>query len=100
MHKLKLDVDALQVESFMIRSPDGETGTVHARGNGTSISIPLPGDDSTGCDGGGWGSLLGTCEGCPTVGTCVGPTYCCRPTWRPTCNPSCDMTCPGLECGV
>ncbi len=87
MRKLKLDVDALQVESFMIRPDTEPAGTVHGH-------VPLPPDNkippSDRCDGGGWGSLFGTCEGCPTVGTCVGPTYCCTPTWRPTCVETCE----------
>jgi hypothetical protein len=27
-----------------------------------------------------------------TVGTCIGPTYCCRATWKNTCM-SCEGTC-------
>lgn len=95
MRKLKLDVDALQVESFAALPPGAEGGTV--RGHWVTQKDV---DESTECDGGGWGSLFGTCDGCPTVGTCVGPTYCCPPTWRPTCNPSCNMSCPEWECGL
>jgi hypothetical protein len=86
MRKLKLDVDTLKVESFVALPHTAPDGTVHGhfeRDPGT-----------TDCDGDGWWSLFGTCAGCPTVGTCVGPTYCCPPTWRPTCNPSCNASCP------
>jgi hypothetical protein len=83
MRKLKLDIAALQVDSFVPGTLPVPGGTVHGRWNRDP--------ESTECDGGGWFSLFGTCEGCPTVGTCVGPTYCCPPTWRPTCNPSCNV---------
>lgn len=91
MRKLKLNLEALNVESFSTRGGDGEAGTVHGRLNRA--------DESTECDGGGWGSLFGTCEGCPSVGTCVGPTYCCPPTWRATCDPSCHV-CTDPECTI
>ena len=96
MRKLKLDVDALQVDSFQAFPADGEMGTVQGR-----VRDPwtIEEGDSTGCDGGGWGSLFGTCNGCPTVGTCVGPTYCCPPTWRPTCAASCQ-SCYDTDCGL
>ena len=94
MAKLKLDVDALQVESFEALSSIAQGGTV----NGQEVFNRDAG--STDCDGDGWGSLFGTCAGCPTVGTCIGPTYCCPPTWRPTCNPTCGYTdCPD-PCGL
>jgi len=96
MRKLKLDVDTLQVESFEAVSHAPQGGTVHGQ-----IDPYYKEPVSTGCDGGDWGSLFGTCAGCPSVGTCIGPTYCCPPTWRPTCNPSCNITCPPIfECGV
>jgi hypothetical protein len=85
MKKLRLDVDALQVESFAAVGYAAPAGTVQGHFNRD------PG--SADCDGGGWGSLFGTCEGCPTVGTCVGPTYCCPETWRPTCPQTCYATC-------
>lgn len=97
MRKLKLDLDALQVDSFAVQSDVMRAGTVNGRiEGGTPIPYPV-GDDSTGCDGGGWGSLFGSCD-CPTVGTCIGPTYCCQPTWRPTCNPTCNWSCPADVC--
>jgi len=92
VRKLKLEVEALQVESFVADPHAARGGTVHGQ---VGEWQPLVEADSTECDGAGWGSLFGTCAGCPTVGTCIGPTYCCPPTWRPTCNnPSCDATCP------
>jgi hypothetical protein len=94
MRKLKLDVEALQVESFEAVSRTVEGGTVH----GQEIFEKDP--VSTECDGNGWGSLFGTCAGCPTVGTCVGPTYCCPPTWQPTCNPTCNRTDCGNPCSI
>jgi hypothetical protein len=97
MRKLKLDVDSLEVESFVAHPHAPQGGTVHGQVGDWQTLVE---DDSTGCDGGGWGSLFGTCAGCPTVGTCVGPTYCCPPTWRPTCNPSCNMSCRRDMCGL
>jgi hypothetical protein len=98
MRKLKLDIDSLQVESFVSTPPAAEVGTVQGQKNDGPFDVDFFGDSTT-CDGAGWGSLFGTCEKnvCPTAGTCVGPTYCCKPTWR-TCNPSCDWTCPDKEC--
>ena len=90
MRKLKLEIESLQVDSFDVQSPGARAGTVNARVDYQDYTIFE--DDSTGCDGGGWGSLFGTCAGCPTVGTCIGPTYCCQPTWRPTCDPTCRYT--------
>jgi len=92
MRKLKLDLDSLEVESFVASPPAAQVGTVHGQF--------VRDADSTECDGGGWGSLFGTCDGCPTVGTCIGPTYCCPPTWRPTCNPTCDRTDCGNPCSL
>ena len=95
MRKLNMDVDALRVESFVADEQAPEGGTVHGR------SAPFDQDPgSTDCDGAGWWSLFGTCAGCPTVGTCIGPTYCCQPTWKPTCDPSCTMSCDGKECPI
>jgi hypothetical protein len=96
MRKLRLDVDALQVDSF------AALPTQIANGSVLGHMQPMQKDVySTDCDGAGWGSLFGTCAGCPTVGTCVGPTYCCTPTWQPTCNPSCNSSCePNYPCGL
>ena len=84
MRKLRLEIDTLQVESF---TPEpgavGRVGTVHARSEvedrdyydiGTTI-------------GSGGGTV-------PTLGTCIGPTYCCPATWKQTCPNTCYGTCP------
>ena len=93
MRKLKLEVDALRVESFVVQRHTPQGGTVHGQSD-------LQQDyGSSGCDGGGWGSWFGTCAGCPTVGTCIGPTYCCPPTWRPSCNGTCE-SCPYEACSL
>jgi hypothetical protein len=97
MRKLKLDVDALQVESFEALPPAGRVGTVHGR-VGEWQTLPI--DDSHECDGAGFGSLFGSCEGCPTVGTCIGPTYCCPETWKATCPFTCPLSCKLTECGA
>ena len=93
MRKLKLDLDKLQVESFVPQPVPTTDGTVHGREWNRD-------PESTECDGAGWLSIFGTCEGCPSVGTCVGPTYCCPPTWRRTCNPSCNYCTEWDDCSV
>ena len=98
MRKLKLEVEALQVESFVADPPAARDGTVHGQWGDYEPPTEFI-EDSSGCDGRGWGSLFGSCAGCPTVGTCVGPTYCCPPTWRPSCNGTCD-SCPYEECSL
>jgi hypothetical protein len=98
MPKLKLDVDALQVESFVADSHAVPGGTVHGLVMEPDY-VQTPG--STECDegDGSWGSLFGTCENCPTMGTCIGPTYCCPATWR-TCHYTCPASCVNTECGA
>jgi hypothetical protein len=94
MRKLKLDLDSLEVESFAPSEASEPTGTVQGRFDQDPGSTDC--DDGTG----GWFSLFGTCNGCPTQGTCIGPTYCCQPTWRPTCPFTCPFSCyPPEECG-
>jgi len=79
VRKLKLEIDELKVETFAIVPDSPESaGTVHGRLNqdwNTYVD----------CDGGGGGGY--------TEGTCIGPTYCCAPTWRPSCMPTCPETC-------
>jgi len=84
MRKLTLEIGTLQVESFaVLPHPPVEGGTVHGR---QFDEGPLyPDDGGTGGGGGG---------GAYTVGTCIGPTFCCPPTWRPTCAATCYGTCP------
>jgi len=75
MSKLKLDVETLQVDSFEALPAPRRRGTVAAH------LEPLnqdPFDDWGGGVGGG---------GANTVGTCVGPTYCCPET----------VTCPVID---
>lgn len=85
MRKLKLKIDELQVESFAVSEPFGQDGTVHGQVNSPA---PLP--------------IGGTAELCASVGTCIGPTYCCGATdpsvpvcIGPTycCNPTANTTC-------
>jgi hypothetical protein len=82
MNKLKLDLAALQVESFAAASGSERAGTVAAREVGTSDE---------------WTVDLGDGGGAYTVGTCIGPTFCCAVSWKPSCM-SCEGTC-GNSCG-
>ena len=71
MRKLKLDIDELKVESFAASAGSTETGTVHAHlptGEDPDFTVML----------------------CGTNDTCIGPTYCCPPSWMAT---RCDVTC-------
>jgi len=70
MRKLKLDVETLQVESFEALPAAGRPGTVAARGMDDMEVLYL----DMGWDAGGGGGY--------TVGTCIGPTYCCADTWN------------------
>jgi hypothetical protein len=79
MRKLKLALDELKVESFSVSPPDGRSGTVHGRNRDTNTTGPVESVDA-----------------CETVGTCMGPTYCCAATWEQTCAQSCYQT---AECG-
>jgi hypothetical protein len=84
MRKLKLDQDALKVDSFpMVPGPPERKGTVYGR----LQDNPYPEDPT-------WD----TCGGGGNINTysCIGPTYCCPPTWRPTCwQPTCAESCEG-----
>ena len=85
MRKLKLDVNALQVESFVAQPHAERGGTVH----GEARQPERDDAGSTTCDGNALYSwLYGTC------GTCIGPTYCCQPTWQATCPFTCQYSCP------
>jgi hypothetical protein len=89
MRKLKLDLDELQVESFQASPLFGRGGTVN--GQGTTIQPGHPIHPPTEvCEPGGGGGV--------TVGTCIGPTYCCQPTWQATCMATCPDTCGGITC--
>jgi hypothetical protein len=86
MRKLKLVLDELQVESFTATPEAGMEGTVH--GN-LGDQGPLYDDPSfNDCYGGG----------VDTVGTCIGPTYCCGVTWKPSCADTCINTQCGNSC--
>ena len=62
MRKLKLDVEALQVESFEAHPGRIGRGTVAAY-----YEDPI--------------SIVEDPEAVNTVGTCIGPTYCCPVSW-------------------
>lgn len=81
MRKLKLDVTDLQVESFSIAGPFGQEGTVRGR-MPINPDKPIPPSDN--CPPGGNN----------TVGTCIGPTYCCNPTANTGCCPPATDGCP------
>jgi len=84
MKKLRLDVEVLLVESFDLAPGTVRMGTVAARSD-------LQQDYGSYDCFGGWGG------GVNTVGTCIGPTFCCPVTWKASCN-SCEGTC-GHSCG-
>jgi hypothetical protein len=83
MRKLKLDVDALRVESFEAEGGTGNVGTV--RGN---APFEMPADDDTGGGGGsgGWFSVDANsgCNSCPC-------------TLKMSCYGSCEI-CTVVEC--
>ncbi|MDB4949368.1 MAG: hypothetical protein JWM27_2017 [Gemmatimonadetes bacterium] len=74
MRKLKLDVEMLHVESFEALPAPKRRGTV-----GAHLMEPLYQDPFIDWEGGGGGGGGG---GGYTVGTCIGPTYCCAETWN------------------
>ena len=83
MRKLRLDLEAVQVESFATQAPAAGKGTVDGRQSGReTFGCPAPTADVTcgatcGCGGGGTGTGMFTC-----YGTC----------WDATCE-SCMATC-------
>ncbi len=92
MRKLKLDIDELQVDSFAIPTWT-LSGTVDAQ-RFDPLYPEVPNESLDAC-------YPGTTDngGVNTVGTCIGPTYCCELTWKASCNtcgtcaPSCNGTC-------
>ena len=100
MRKLRLNLQELQVESFSLESPHSAPGTVRGH-DSIEVLYPDMGDGGGGDWGGGGGG-----GGAYTVGTCIGPTFCCPPTWRPTCANTCYNTCaftcdgPGGVCQI
>ncbi|HET7460467.1 MAG TPA: hypothetical protein VFJ82_04430 [Longimicrobium sp.] len=85
MKKLKLDLDTLQVQSFVPAPLAPNAGTVAAREieyyDNNSIDYC---DDRDG--------------GVNSVGTCIGPTFCCPVSWKNTCGNSCEATCNNTLC--
>ena len=70
MRKLTLDPDTLKVESFTADATSPvRTGTVRGQEFNNDP----------------WS----TWWDCPTKGTCIGPTYCCDPTWQRSCFTDC-----------
>jgi hypothetical protein len=73
MRKLKLDLEALEVDSFDALPARRGRGTVAAHLIDAEYAYyddPFGGWNAGGGGGGGY-----------TVGTCIGPTFCCAPTW-------------------
>jgi len=114
MRKLRLRIDELHVESFAVTGPAAQAGTVQGQvANGTPIPIYEPPSGDYAC------ATVGTCIGptycCgatgPTNPVCIGPTYCCNPTANTGCcapqtdacpgtgyYPTCGASCPPEEC--
>jgi hypothetical protein len=99
MKKLKLVLDELRVDSFSVTATPAQRGTVNALRFEPRYRDPVASVD--GCDPGG--------GGINTYGTCIGPTYCCQPTWNASCYPtqcgdsacvgSCQASCAaGVSC--
>jgi hypothetical protein len=84
MRKLKLDLDDLQVESFTATPAASLEGTV----GGNNVDETEPDWDEP---------SQANCYG-NTVGTCIGPTYCCPATWKHTCAHTCINTQCGNSC--
>jgi hypothetical protein len=102
MPKLRLDIDALAVESFVpALDASSAPGTVLARGTTIQPTRPIPPTDTT-CDTGGGGSdniICFSISPCvPTVpDSCVGTCY---QTCAYSCGQSCPNTCAGVTCAV
>ena len=91
MRKLRLDLDAVQVESFATHSAGLARGTVDARQGRETFGCPAPTANTCAatcdCGGGGTGTGMITCYGTcwdPTCDTCMatcnqatGPERCC-----------------------
>lgn len=100
MRKLKLSMDALQVESFHAENPDPERGTVAGYSNPEECVSPNGTCEKYCTD---WscntcqGSCNGTCGTCaPTGDTCLGTCGC---TGETQCNCQTWETCWGAhEC--
>jgi len=90
--KLRLDLDSVLVESFVVGSADGD-GTVHGLQEtitGVLQTCPPGQCIDTGADEGGGGA--------PTWASCVGmatcpKTHCGGPTCGTTCHDTCGVGC-------
>lgn len=81
MRKLRIRIDALQVETFVTDAVSrGHTGTVN--GNGREPQQPIPTDDTTGGTGGS-GNIF-----------CIS-AYPCVPTNEHSCQGTCYASCNG-----
>lgn len=90
MRKLRLDLDKLHVESFSITASPPPAGTVNGRALEPNYrEVPATYDT---CDSGAGGG------GAYTVGTCVGPTFCCPPTWKVSCDSCAHTYCNNSAC--
>jgi hypothetical protein len=94
MRKLKLDLDAIQVETFTTHAAGVPRGTVDARQGRETFGCPLPTQDTCydtcvySCDGNcGGGGTGATCYSC--VQTCDATCDSCVAT----CDPTCAWTC-------
>jgi len=109
MGKLKLDLDALAVETFETTQPDESQGTVHGnqqQGTFQTLFQVSCGGSCIHCGGvATFQSCFQTCgQTCPQVqtcgltcqGTCFGT---CQVTCQRTCGFTCYATCQ-LSCGV
>jgi hypothetical protein len=94
MHKLKLDLDQLTVESFDTIVPDGtQRGTVQGFGPTRFVSC-VPGAATCGisCEPGCDNSVGGTCD--PSCGgTCDATCNCTGNSCYGTCAATCNVTC-------
>ncbi|HEY0020626.1 MAG TPA: hypothetical protein VGC13_30280 [Longimicrobium sp.] len=85
MRKLRLDVEAVQVESFTTQAAAAGRGTVEAQQGRETFGCPAPTQDTcVGTCGCGGGTLDVTCASCDIT--------CGATCWDPTCD-TCMATC-------
>ena len=87
MRKLRLEVEALRVESFEVEKDQANRGTV--RGASPDVGVAPPDTDAA-CYGGGASGWIG----CISNSQCVSPTP-CNSCWF-TCQATCSY--PGGYC--
>ena len=97
MGKLKLDLDALTVETFDTTSPDESQGTIYGNQTGFScfphtcqLCRTIP---HTHC---GWSCWVSGCNTCGPWATCGQAT--CAGTCAATCAATCQATCTCFSC--